>query len=204
MDIFTEKRLGIFKFAFGPRLYPVSTVPGDQNNDPVAHGNAAVHWGFGCYNFNDCKGRCHDISLVFQSKHTTADYSVPRPNLALLQVSKQVGVEGRVAGWADTRKSFTSIYQLTSVFDTGRKPDYTWLTKVLLNLDMSDWFNFLGVRVSPHLYMKSLYSLGYRIPALPELSDLQLWFQSPDDGWECSPRAKTGTKPHLTSAVSAS
>jgi hypothetical protein len=35
--------------------------------------------------------------------------------------------------------------------------------------------------------MESLSSLGYIIPALPNLFDLQLWFWSPDDGWESSP-----------------
>jgi hypothetical protein len=86
MDLPNEKRLETFKFAFGPRLYPVRTVPEDQSNDAVARGNAAVHSGFGCYNFDDWEGRCQDIPFRFWSKHTTVDYSVQRGQRSVVRV----------------------------------------------------------------------------------------------------------------------
>jgi hypothetical protein len=79
------------------------------------------------------------------------------------------------------------MFQLTSVFDAGRTPNLNWLNKVLLDFHMSEWFKFFDVPVHPYFHMESLSSLGYIIPALPGLSDLQLWFRSPNDEWMYSP-----------------
>jgi hypothetical protein len=188
MELLSKMRLNIFQFAFGARLYPVSTVTRDQRDDPVALGNAAVHWGFGCYNYYDWRGY-HNIpeELYLTPSQITADYSIPQPNLAVLRASKLLHQEGLEAGWSNTRKSFNLIFQLTSVFDAGRTPNFNWLNKVLLDFHMSDWFRFFGVQVHPYFHMESLSSLGYIIPALTGLSDLQLWFRSPNDGWMYSP-----------------
>lgn len=56
---------------------------------------------------------------------------------------------------------------------------------------MDGWFAFFGVEKHPHFHIEAAESLGYLILILPSLMHLQMWFCSPDDGWETSPWASS-------------
>jgi len=194
-----ELRIIIFEHAFGSRLYPVSTVAKSGAYDPVARSYATVHWGFGNYNAHDWRGYKHRLGdWLLGEEATTADYSVPRPNLALLRTRKQVYAEARQAGWENTRKCFLSPTHILSVLDAGLAPKFNWLNKLILDFSMNGWFDFFGVEWWPHFHVNSATSKGYLLPALATLTHLQIWFCSPDDGSRFSPwgQASTDNSPY--------
>ncbi|EAT86057.1 hypothetical protein SNOG_06226 [Parastagonospora nodorum SN15] len=98
-------------------------------------------------------------------EHTIVGYTAYKPNLAILQVSKQDKDEALQAGWQDTR-----------------------------------WFQFFGVQQSPDPDIDTTQSRGYLLATMPDLVDLQIWFCSPDDGWNASPwGSRFITGPHVCS-----
>ena len=194
MSLPTELRLSIFEHALGPRIYPLSTVDSTECYDDVARENAAVHWGLGFHNCAD-NWKCRLPLWVFHgNQHIVTGPSACEPNVALLQVSRQVNREASQAGWENTRKCFFSINQFASVLDASRVPNYNWLNKVILDLTMSEWFKFFGVKVHPHLQKDSSDSLGTVLPTLRNLTVLQMWFRSPGDGWRFSPFSDYDTR----------
>ncbi|KAF2130386.1 hypothetical protein P153DRAFT_356163 [Dothidotthia symphoricarpi CBS 119687] len=188
LDLPAEVRMLVFEHAFGPRLYPLSTVSAHDAFDESARQNAAVKLGLGRYNAKDHANPHTGLSwLTSGCPANTIDYTVPAPNLALLRVSKQVFREALCAGWENTRKTFFSPRHFASVLDAGITPSFNWLNKLILDFSMKEWFEFFGITFRPVFHMEFAECLGYLLLTLPTLVSLQIWFRSPDDGWKYSP-----------------
>lgn len=196
MKLTPELRNIIYEHALGPRLYPVSTTRNYASSNRLSRlysPSSSVHWGFGFPNVQDWKGdnarrRCpgpHTDGLYA----TTADYSIHEPNLNLLRVSKLINEEAVKVGWESTRKSFYSAHQLVSVLNAGYTPQFNWLNKVILDFTMVDWFRFLGVSTTLSFSINPTRLFGPLLNGsrFTQLSNLQIWFRSPYDGYKYLP-----------------
>ncbi|KAH3985249.1 hypothetical protein HBI24_019880 [Parastagonospora nodorum] len=157
----------------------------------------SVDWGLGLPKPNEF----HHHKMPFASdEHTIVGYTACKPNLAILQVSKQDKDEALQAGWQDTRKCLFDPYHLTSILGIRKIPYSNWLRKLILDFTMEGWFQFFGVQQSPGPDIDTTQSRGYLLATMPDLVDLQIWFCSPDDGWNASPwGSRFITGPHVCS-----
>jgi hypothetical protein len=177
MDLPVELRLMIFERTLGRYLYSLRKVDNVRQT-------SFVNWGLGLPNPNEF----HHHKMPFASdEHTIAGYTACKPNLAVLQVSKQVKDEALQAGWQDTRKCFFDPYHFTSILGIRKIPYSNWLRKVILHFTMEGWFQFFGVQQWPDLHINTTHSRVYLLATLPDVVNLQIWFRSLDDGWIASP-----------------
>lgn len=122
-----ELRTIIYEHVLGPFLFPACIK---TDTSPT------VHWGHGI----KISGHCDHLY------HRNA----PVPNVALLQVSKQVYHEASKAGWEGTRRCFLSHRDLEAVLRPGiTAPPSKWLNKIILDFSMQECFMFLGVLKYP-------------------------------------------------------
>lgn len=178
-DLPAEVRMTVFEFALGPRIYPL-----------VELNSYSVRLGIGFPNWLDSSlmQRRTFLQLSQGDFQRVTGCSAHEPNIALLSVSRQTHSEALQAGWENTRKCFFSLIHFDSIPDARTKPKYNWLNHIILDFNMSDWFDLLnledmlGREPRTHLHKSSFKSSITLLSTLDKLSTLQLWFRSPDDG----------------------
>jgi hypothetical protein len=194
----SELRNKVYMHVFGKELYPMSTVPLTQMGVPAARQNALLTMG---------AGYSRELLLKLENALYISDILTPeartpvhRPNIALLQVSKQVSQEASHYAWMQTRKCFLGWKLLIACLDAQpgpatkfiycpQSPDiYGHLSKVELNLNNNQFFEFFGVGGGTgSIRFYSARSYGHILQTIPGLRELYLHFRSPDDGWDGSP-----------------
>ena len=192
MAIPKELRLEIFKYAMGPHVYP-RTILTSSMDDPEQFENARVTWGHGKRLIRASNGFSFDWV-----SGSSSEYTLPKPNLALLLVNREVCKEAQIAGWVDTHKVFIAPNHLMTVVQSGLVPNHKWLNKIVLDFSFFSLYSFFAVRQDSSTGswgIDTSKSLGYIIPALRTkgLSELQLWFRSPHDGYNFNPYVQPDT-----------
>ncbi|KAF1911213.1 hypothetical protein BDU57DRAFT_543574 [Ampelomyces quisqualis] len=188
LDLPAELRVMIFERVLGPRVYPLSTIPGYNDRDSNAHQNATVCWGLGFYTADARRRQRIPGWLWGGHPHTIAGPSVSQPNLAILQLNKQIHAEALRAGWEGSCKCFFSPRQFQSVIEARHPmPNYDWLSKVVLDFTMEGWFEFFGIKTFEYFHLDLSESHGAMLRGIPMVKSLELLFRSPDDGWHFGP-----------------
>lgn len=178
VDLPPELRLHVLKYVLGGQIRP-HTQSHYQTGQKIVV--------LGSMNQNNPHGSVFKSSECFTldrmaRRHAVA--RVPFPNYAIFRVSKQVRDEASQAGWKGTTKYFHGLHYFSEVVRCPNPPDIEgWLSKVYLDLSITEYFRLFGVQATPRILRQPGLCQGELFRSIPKL-DLTLSFRSPyiDDG----------------------
>lgn len=175
-------------------LYPQSTVCNSRLDDAEARKEARLSVGVG-YGRKVSEYHFHE----WEYNAPEARSPIYEPNIALLQVNKQLNKEVSYYIWIRMRKCFVKASSFAACLDAQlgpaepyhyfpQSPDlYGHLSKIELGLANLKFFHFFGAYAGPTIHLDPAQSLGPRLQLIPGLRELHLRLRSPDDGYEGSP-----------------
>lgn len=116
---------------------------------------------------------------------------VPPPNTTILRVSKQCRGEGLRAGWEGVRRCFINPFNFKFIaaelrFCVAPLP-FNALGRLELSFSTKEWFAYFGVEAKPHLDRDGPVYFGPALSYLSSLTELNIRFRDPSDGWHGHP-----------------
>lgn len=181
MKLPAEVRLIIFEHALGHKLYPLATRKPDTASE--------VRLGVGFHGRFDYCCQAARYQWLSTGGLEPIGFTSCAPNIALLQVCKQVHQEALQAAWENSLKCFFTPSQLESVVNAPIKPKYNWLNKIVLVFPTPKYFELFGcdpktLRFDPNR------SLGSIISSNSSLNSLKLVFRSPAEDFRSDDSSK--------------
>ncbi|KAF2110603.1 hypothetical protein BDV96DRAFT_603691 [Lophiotrema nucula] len=196
MELPSEIRLIIFEYALGGELYPLPTIWREgyyYSDDLESKQQAPISMGIGL------KREMLEYGRITEMIYGGYEYAIPdrsnisAPCTALQLVSKDVQEGVLKAGWEGLRKCFLCHQIFTAVADskTGLAVRFNFLGKIRLDFTNDSWFRFLGIEIHPIFQQDATQSLARYLSSLSELTDLEIFFRSPGDGYRGDPWASS-------------
>jgi len=98
----------------------------------------------------------------------------------MMLANKTIRAEFFEACWEGTPKSFCHLDTFSRVVNAHPPREYNWISKVELDFNLSQWFEFFGIKIlGLHVHVTEADFKGPLLKSIPTLKVLKLTFQNP-------------------------